>query len=329
MFQRAILVWLGTFGMVLAILMGSGLALGQQYPTKPIRVIIPFPAGGSADLIGRVVSQKLSEFLGQPFIADNRDGAGGRIGIEAASKAKPDGYTLALGNLSTLCIAPNLYAALRYDPRSFEPISMLTIAPSVLVVHPSVQATVLRELIDLEKSKSGKMNFASVGIGTVPHFAGVHFNAETGTRFVHVPFKGAAPALIALLSGEVQLMIDQLASLQLPNIQSGKLRALAVTSSTRLRQLPDVPTMVEAGFSELDEAVWFGLIAPAGTPKEVIRIVNEKVQMALAAKGVIDSLVNNNALVLVGGSAEQFSATIKNDMAKWSRLVKASGFTPE
>lgn len=310
--------------------LGSAAALAQQYPTKPIKMIIPYPAGGSSDMIGRVVAHKLSEFLGQPVIVDNRAGAGGKIGIEAASKAQPDGYTLGLGSLSTLSMAPSLYTKLPYDPiRSFEPISLVFTAPFLIVVNNAVQAASIKELIDLDRSDPGKLNFGSVGVGTILHFAGEHFNAVTGTRLVHVPFKGAAPALVALLSGDVQLMIDQLASFQLPNIQSGKLRALAVTGSTRLPQLPSVPTMAEAGFPEVDESVWFGLIAPAGTPKEVINFLNAKIQMALEAKDVVDILVNKNALILGGGTPEQFAALIKNDMTKWSHIVKNSGFKPE
>ena len=308
----------------------SAATLGQSYPNRPIKLIVPYPAGGSFDMIGRVVAQEMAKLLGQQVIVDNRAGAGARIGIEATSKAQPDGYTIGFGSLSPLSIAPSLYTKLPYDPiKSFEPISMVGSAPFLVVVNASVPANSLRQLVDLEKSNPGKLNFATVGAGTVLHFYGEHFNAVTGSKLVHIPFKGAAPALIALLSGDVQVMFDQLASFQLPNIQSGKLRALAVTGPARLPQLPGVPTAAEAGFPGLEESVWFGLIAPTGTPKEVVRLLNADVKKALAAKEVVEILVNNNGLVLGGGSPEEFAATIKNDIAKWANIVKSTGFKPE
>ncbi len=319
-----------TLGMLLTVCLGSGVALGQQYPTKPIRLIVPFPAGGSTDLVSRVLARTLSELLGQQVIVDNRAGAGGRIGIEAASKAQPDGYTMGLGTVSTLALAPSMYPTLAYDPiRSFEPIILVSTSPLLLVVNASVQATSVKELIDLDKSNPGKLNFGTIGAGTVQHFAGEHFNALTGTKLVHIPFQGVAPALVALLSGNVQVMFDILPSFQLPNIQSGKLRALAVSGSTRLPQLPSVPTMAEAGLPEFDETAWFGLIAPKGTPKEIVALLNAQLRMALAAPEVVDILVNKNALVVGGGSPEQFAATIKNDMTKWARIIKATGFKLE
>lgn len=317
---------------VLSALLGcwSAESRAQSYPSKPIKIIVPYPAGGSGDLVNRVIAQKMSEVLGQPIILDFRPGAGARIGVEAAAKAPPDGYTIGFVTAAPLCVAPSLYPSLGYDPvKSFEPVILLTFAPFMVTVSASVPATTLRQLVELDKADPGKLNFASFGAGSLLHFQGENFNTVTGTKLVHVPYKGSSPALIALLAGEAHVIFDQLASLQLANFQSGKLRALAVAAPARLPQLPDVPTAAEAGYPEIEGSVWYGFVVPAGTPRDVVRQLNAAAQKALASREVVEVLVNRNALIIAGGPPEDLAAIIRNDTAKWARIVKATGFKPE
>jgi tripartite-type tricarboxylate transporter receptor subunit TctC len=324
--RRRILALLVAGGAALLAGMGCTDVLAQAYPAKPVKLIVPYPAGGSADLIGRTVARKMGEGLGQQVIVENRPGAGGTIGIDAASKAVPDGYTIALGTVSTLGMAPIVYTALGYDPiKSFAPIGMAVSAPFVVVVNLSVPANSLKELIDYAKGKPGALNFASIGSGSLVHFAGEHFKALAGVNIVHVPYKGAAPALIDLLGGQVQIMFDQLASFRLQNIQSGKLRALAVASPARIPQLPSVPTAAEAGLPGFEVSAWFGLVAPSGTPMEIVRRLNADLQMALGTKELHD-IAMAQGLEPSGGSPEQFATAISDEIAKWSRVVKTSGF---
>jgi len=309
---------------------GAAAQTQQSYPSRPIRVIVPYPAGGSADLASRVVAQKMGATMGQPFVLEFKPGAGARIGTEAIAKAAPDGYTIGYVTPAPLCIAPNLYASLPYDPvKSFEPVVMLLHAPFLVTVNAAVPATTLRQLIELGKANPGKYNFASFGVGSMLQFMGENFNAVTGTKLVHVPYKGSAPALIALLSGEAQVIFDQLASLQPANYKSGKLRALAILAPARLAQMPDVPTAAELGYTGLDGAVWGAFVAPAGTPREAVLQLNAAAQKALADKEVIEVLVNQNAQILDGGPPEVLAAAIRDDLAKWTRIVKATGFKPE
>lgn len=306
--------------------LGCAGALAQTYPAKPVKLIVPYPAGGSADLIGRTVARKMGDGMGQQLIVENRPGAGGTIGIDAASKAAPDGYTIALGTVSTLGMAPIVYATLGYDPvKSFAPIGMAVSSPFIVVTNLSVPAGSLKELIDVAKAKPGTLNFASIGNGSLVHFAGEHFKALAGVNLVHVPYKGAAPALVDLLGGQVQLMFDQLASFRLQNIQSGKLRALAVAGPVRIPQLPSVPTAAEAGLPGFEVSAWFGLVTPSGTPAEIIRRLNADLQVALATKELRDVAVAQG-LDPSGGSPEQFAAAISEEIAKWTRVVKSSGF---
>lgn len=302
----------------------------EAYPAKPIKVIVPYPAGGSADLVIRAVTHKMSGLLGQPFVMDYRPGAGARLGVGLAANAPADGYTIGFVTTSPLSVAPSLFRSLGYDPvKSFEPVILLTHAPFMVTVGGPVPVTTLRQLVELDKGDPGKLNFASFGPGSLLHFQGENFNAVTGTKLVHVPYKGSAQALLALLSGEAQIIFDQLASLQLANFQAGKLRALAVLAPNRLAQLPDVPTATEAGFPGLEGSVWYGFVVPAGTPREIVRRLNAAAQEALADKEVVEVLVNRNALIIDGGPPERLAAIIREDTAKWAQIVKATGFKPE
>ncbi len=324
--RRGLLALLAAAGAALSVGMGCTHALAQAYPAKPIKLIVPFPAGGSSDLFARTIARKMVEGLGQQIVVENRPGAGGTIGIDATAKATPDGYTIAWGTTSNLGLAPVVYTTLGYDPRkSLAPIGMAVSAPFLVVVNQTMPANTLKELIDYAKAKPGALNFASVGNGSLSHFAGELFKTLAGINIVHVPYKGVAPAIVDLLGGQVQIMFDQLASFRVQMFQSGKFRALAITGPTRLPQFPSVPTAAEAGLPGFAVTVWAGLIAPGGTPAEIIRRLNAELQTALATKEMRE-LVQSQGTETSGGSPEQFAAAINNEIVTWSRVVKASGF---
>jgi len=250
---------------LIALSCGAVLAQGTAYPTKPVRLVVPFPPAGTTDIIARAAAQKLSEAWGQQVVVDNRPGAAGNIGSELVSKAAPDGYTLEMGTVGTHAINPSLYAKMPYDHvRDFVPIVLVAGVPNVLVVNPSLPVNSVQELIAYAKANPGKINFASSGSGTSIHLSGEMFRTITGVDITHVPYKGSAPALTDLMGGQVQIMFDNLPS-SLAFIKAGKLKALAVTSATRATALPDVPTMVEAGVPGFEASSWFGMLAPAGT----------------------------------------------------------------
>jgi len=299
-------------------------AFAQTYPTKAIRLIIPFGAGGPPDFVGRIIAQHLAAALGQQVIVDNRPGAGGTIGAAAAAKSPGDGYTLFFATTSTLSIAPSLYANPGFDPRtSFAPISLIATAPFLIVVHPSLPTSTLKELIALARSRPGQLYFSSGGNGTPLHIAGEMFKASAGVNLVHVPYKEIAPATTDLLAGRVQIMFQQLATLD-QHIRSGKLRPLAVASPKRHPQLPDLPTTSEAGLSDYEVTVWFGLVAPSGTPADAVKRLNVELMKVLQTKEVRDGL-SNQGLQTAGNSPEEFSAFITRETAKWSAAVKRSG----
>ena len=299
-------------------------AFAQAYPAKPLRIIAPLPAGGPPDFVARTVAQHLTAGLGRQVIVENRPGAGGTIATAAAAKSPGDGYTLLLVSTTTFSISPSLYANPGYDPgTSFSPISLLATAPFLVVVHPSLPARSLKELIALAKSKPGELNYGSGGNGTPLHIAGEMLKSAAGVQLVHVSYKGAAPAVIDLLSGRIQVMVEQLFPLAL-HIQNGKIRPLAVASAKRHPQLPDLPTAAEAGLPGYEAIAWMGLVAPRGTPAEVIKRLNLELVKALQTKEVRDGL-SNQGLQPASSSPEEFTAFIAAESARWSRAVKASG----
>ena len=299
-------------------------AIAQAYPVKPIKLIVPFPPGGPADIASRVIAKKLSEALGHQMILENRSGAGGTIGLEVAAKSTADGYTLVLGSLSTLALAPIFNPSLGYDPvKSFAPICLIASSPSVLVINPSIPAATLRELIDLAKAKPGQLNFGTNGRGTIPHMAAELFKTLAGVDIVHVPYKGVGLATNDLLAGQIQLLFAVSSGME-PYLRAGKLRALAVASNKRLATLPDVPTTAEAGLPGLETATWFGLMAPRGTSPEVIQVLHAETIRALAAGDVRDAL-SRQAFDLLGNSPDQFAEFIVAESDKWLRVVKSSG----
>ena len=295
----------------------------DRYPSKPIRLVVPFPAGGSTDIIGRLVGQKLSERLGQPVVVENRGGAGGTIGTENAAKSPPDGYTLLLSTTSTLAVAPAAYSKLPYDPvRDFAPISLVAITPYLLVVNTDVKANDLAGFVALAKSQPGKLNYASAGHGTTTHLAMEMLNQAAGIDVVHIPFKGNAPAEVGVLSGEVQALFGSMPAL-LQQTKAGKLRPLAVGSSARSPALPDVPTVAESGYKGFEATLWLGVSAPAGTPKPVLDRLETELRAIVAMPDFRDGLAKNGADPISNSSAE-FAKLIDAEIARYGKAVKAA-----
>jgi tripartite-type tricarboxylate transporter receptor subunit TctC len=307
----------------LLLLLFAGAALAQPYPTRPVKLIVPFPPGGNTDIVGRLLAQKLSDSFGRQVYVENRGGAGGTIGAEAAAKSPNDGYTLFFSTTGTLASAPSLQPNLRYDPiKDFAPISTLANAPVVVIVAASLPPKNLRELIQLAKAQPGALKFGSAGTGHFVHIAGEMFKVSAGVDLLHVPYKGVAQALVDMLGGRIELMFDAFAQYE-PHLQSGKLRALAVANPTRLSRLPDVPTTAEAGLPDYVLASWFGLAAPAGTPREAIERVNAEARKALAGADVRDALAKLG-LEPGGNSPQEYAAMIADELARWRQAVKAA-----
>jgi tripartite-type tricarboxylate transporter receptor subunit TctC len=302
-------------------------AADEHYPLKPIRVIVPQSAGGSTDLAARVVTQKLGETLGQTLVVDNRPGAGSLNGTETVAKAAPDGYTL-LCVAASFTINPSLHEKLPFDPiRDFVPITRLAALPHILVVHPTLPVKSVKELIALAKAKPGELNYASSGIATSTHLAAELFRHMTGTDMVQVPFKGGAPGMVGLLSGQVQLYFATI-STALPHVKSGKVRALAVTSAKRSIVAPEYPTLAEAGVAGYEHTSWIGLLAPAKTPAAVISKLHAESLKAVNLQEVKSHLLRDG-LEPVGDTPQEFAAVVKAEVAKWRKVVKAAGIKPQ
>ena len=296
----------------------------SPYPAKAIRYVVPFPAGGPLDIVARALGQELNRSWGQPVIIDNRPGAGGNIGADVVAKAPPDGYTILMGAVSTHAINVTLYSRLPYDPiKDFSPVTLITSVPNVLVVHPSIPAKTVRELIAIAKARPGQLNFASGSTGSAGHLAGELFNTMAGVKMVHIPYKGAGPAVVDLLAGHVSLMFDNLAS-ALPNIKAGRVRAIAVTTTRRSPFLPDLPTISESGLPGFDIGTWFGVFAPAGTPREIVTKLNTELIRILNTPNMKERLANLGAEPM-GNTPEQFAAFIKSEIPKYAKVIKASG----
>lgn len=298
-------------------------AQAQNYPAKAVRVVVPFPAGGPTDVVTRIIAPRLSEALGQPVVIDNRGGAGGAIGTELVAKSPPDGYTVLAGTIGGLAVSPTLNPKLGYDTlRDLAPITQLVNVSYIVTLHPSVPAKSMRELLALAKARPGKLNYGSAGAGTGPHLAGELLNMMVGVKLVHVPYKGSAPAQTALLAGEVDLNFEN-TLLVLPHIQSGRLRPLAATGTTRQKLLPDLPTVAEAGVPGFSASGWYGMMAPVAVPKDIIGKLNAAVTRALRSPDVADRL-NKLAAEPAPGTPEQFSAFLRSEIGKWANVVKAA-----
>lgn len=298
-------------------------ASAQNYPTGPVRVIVPFPAGGGVDSMGRLLMEKMSEALGKQFIIDNRPGANGMIGSEAVSRSPKDGYTL-LVNGANFVTTPSLFSKATYDPiHQFEPISLLALAPNVLVVHPSVPARSVKELIALAKAHPGVVTFAGSGNGSTPHLAGELFKTMTKTKMLHVPYRGTGPATAGLLSGEASIMfMPSLAAVR--HVKAGRVRALAVTSVERLPALPQLPTVAESGVKGYQSSQWYGLFAPAGTPAAVLDVLNTHAAKIMQSPEMKQRMTDSGS-VAIGSSRDAFRKFVADEFQKWARIIKASG----
>ena len=295
-----------------------------NYPNRPVRFIMPYPVGGTIDMSGRAVAQSASESLGQQVVVDNRTGAGGTLGTEIAAKSPPDGYTIVMGGTGTLAVSPGLGRKLGYDPLvDFAPITLLATTPYVLVAHPSVPATSIRELVNLAKAQPGRLNYASGGSGSAPHLVGEMFKTRAGINVVHIPYKGSSPAKIDLVAGRVQFFFTGIPPV-LSEIRNGTLRALGVTSAKRSVSLPEVPAIAESGVAGFDVSPWFGVLAPAKTPAPAVERLNQEMVKALRNPTLRERLVRDG-VDPVGSTPKEFGAFVRSEMTKWARAVKESG----
>jgi tripartite-type tricarboxylate transporter receptor subunit TctC len=297
---------------------------GQAYPSKAVRVIVPYPPGGGNDTLGRLFAAKLSDRMGQPFVVENRPGAGTMIGTEAAAKSPADGYTILLSSIATHALSPNLYSRVPYDPvKDFAPITLLGIAPTVLVVNSDLSAKNLQDLISLARAKPGWLAYASGGNGTPPHINAEVFKSVAGIDLLHVAYKGGGPALTDLIAGRVHVMLDTAAS-AMPHVRAGKLRALAISAPKRSAEYPELPTFAEAGLPQYDTNAWYSMHAPAGTPSEIVRRLNGELIAILKDPDIL-ARFKQLSTEPVGNSPEEFAAFVRAELDKYARIIKAAG----
>ena len=299
-----------------------GVASAQNYPTKTIRIIVPYPAGGTSDILARLLSAKLNDVFGQTLIVDNRPGANGNIGADLVAKSAPDGYTLLLADLGALTISPSIYK-LPFDVvKDFAPVTMVTYSPHLLAVHPAVPVKTVKELVALAKSKPGLLNFAVSGIGGAPHLAGVAFEAQTGVKWTYIPYKGGSDAIIGLASGQADAIFNGMLATY-PHVKSGKLKLIAVSSSKRVASIPDVPTVAEAGLKDFETGSWQGVVAAAGTPKDIVGRLNGEISRVLGTPDMKENLAKQGAEVYTM-TPEQLGNWLKTEIDKWAKVVKAA-----
>ena len=302
--------------------------LAQTWPNKPVRIIVPYPPGGVGDTFTRSLAQQLSERLGQPVLIENKPGASQIIGAELAAKAAPDGYTLFLGSVTSLAINVRSQKKLPYDPvRDFAPVSLCFASPLYLVVNPALPASSVVELIALARAKPGQLTFASVGQGGSLHLAGELFKSMTGVDMTHIPYKGSAPALADVMGGQVSMIFDVGVS-ALPQVRAGKLRALAITASRRSEGTPEYPTIAEAGVPGYEASIWFGIVAPAGTPAPVVARLSREIAQIVRTPAIRERFVPLG-LDLIGGTPEEFAATMRSEIPKWARVLQDARVEPE
>ena len=314
-------------GALAAALLCTG-AFAQAYPSKPIRVMVPFPPGGSTDIVARIVAQKLAAQLGQPLVVENRGGAGGTLGTAVTAKAAPDGYSLVIGTTSTHVVAPSVYKRLDYDPvKDFQPISLIAVTPYLLVVNPALPAKSVKELVALMKAKPGQLNYASAGVGSTTHLAMEMLKSASGTYALHIPYSGNGPAGASVIAGQVEILFGSMPAV-LPHAKSGRVRALAVGTTKRSPSMPDVPTVAESGYAGFDASLWLAFMAPAGTPAPVVARLHKEILAALAAPETRELLDKNGAEPLTSTPAE-LAAMIRDGVPKYAKVVKAAGVKPE
>lgn len=305
-----------------------GDSVAQDYPTRPIRFIVPFAPGGGTDVLARIVAPRMSESLGKHVIVENRTGAGGNLATEQVAKAPPDGYTMLLAYIGPISVSPSLYAKLAFDPvKDFSAVSLMATIPLVLVVHPSLPVKSVRELISLARSRPDQITYGSAGGGTAQQLAGELFKLLTGTKLLGVPYRGGAPAAVAVITGEVDVLFTGALGV-FPHIKSGRLRALAVTTSERLASVPELPTVAEAGVRGFEVVSWNGVVVPAGTPAAIVQRLNSSINDALRTPEVRQWL-SSEGLQVVASTPQQFEQFIKSEIAKWAKVVRAAGIKAE
>lgn len=293
----------------------------QGYPSKPIRIVVPYPAGGTSDILARSIGQKLSESLSQPVVVENKPGANGNVGAEFVARSAPDGYTLLLADIGALAISPSVYPKLPFDPaKDFAPVTMVAYSPHILVVHPSVPAGSVKELVALAKAKPGKLNFAISGVGGAPHLAGVDFALRTGVDWAYIPYKGGSQAIADVAGGQADVTLNGMLATY-PLVQGGKLKLLAVSSAKRMSAIPDVPTIAESGLPGFETGSWQGVVAPAGTPRDVVTKLNSEIGRIVTTPEMRDKLGVQGADVRTNTS-DEFTTFIKSEMSKWAKVVK-------
>jgi tripartite-type tricarboxylate transporter receptor subunit TctC len=312
------------FALAAFALLSAGQALAQTYPARPVRMIVPYPPGGGTDIFARIVGAKLGEALGQQMVIEQRPGAAGVLGADAAAKAAPDGYTVLIGQASNLAINQHLMKKLPYDPvKDFAPVTLIASSPNLLVVHPSLPVRSIKDLVALAKTRPGAINYASSGNGSPGHLAAEYFKTLAKVDIVHIPYKGATPALIDVVAGQASLYFTSPVAAQ-PYVQSGRLRQIAVTSAKRFAPLPDVPAVAESGYKDVDISSWWGLLVPAATPRQIVTRLHAETVKVLAQPEMKDRLTGQGAGV-VTSTPEEFAAHIKTEIANWGRIVAASG----
>lgn len=310
-----------------ALLCAAGAVHAQAWPAKPIHLVVPFTPGGSSDILGRAIAQKLQQAWGQPVVIDNVPGAGGSLGADRVAKAAPDGYTLLMGHIGNLAVAPAIYPRLPYDPlKHFAPVAWVANVPNVLAVHPSVPAQTLPELMALAKARPGQLNYGTGGNGSAAHLATEYLKMESKTFMVHVPYRGTAPAVTDLIAGQIQLVFTGGPAV-IPFVKSGQLRALAVSSRKRLEVLPNVPTVAESGYKDFEADQWYGVVAPAGTPQDIVRKLNTQINQALASAELKTRLQAEGAIAMPS-TPEAFGAMIAREIARWKPVVQAGNIKP-
>lgn len=303
-------------------------ATAQSYPTKPIRLVVPYAPGGAAGAVGRILADRMGASIGQPVLVDHRPGGGTLIGNDMVAKAAPDGYTLVMGTITSHAIVTSLNTRVPYDPeKDFAPISLIASLPFVLVTHPSVPVKSVRELVSMAKTRPGHFTFGSAGNATSNHLAGELFKSVAGISMVHIPYRGSAPAMVDLLGGQISMMFD-LTPTALPQIAAGKVRALAITSPKRSPMTPDLPTMAEVGFPGVEVVSWFGILAPAGTPPTIVNFLNAEIVKAMQAPDVRTLMAGLGAEAITS-TPQEFAAYISSERAKWAGVVRQAGIKPE
>ena len=312
---------------VSAVLLSAGLAgvappsQAQSYPSKPIRIVVPYPAGGTSDILARSIGQKLSESLGQPIVIENKPGANGNVGADFVAKSPPDGHTVLLADIGALAISPSVYPTLPFDPtKDFAPVTMVAYSPHILVVHPSIPVASVKELVALAKAKPGKLNFAISGVGGAPHLAGVEFALRTGIDWAYIPYKGGAQAIADVAGGQADVTLNGMLATY-PLVQGAKLKLLAVSSARRMSAIPDVPTIAESGLPGFETGSWQGVVAPAGTPRDVVAKLNAEIGRIVTSPEMRERLGAQGADVRTN-TPDEFATFIRSEMTRWAKVVK-------